>query len=78
MPLALYRSKEALGAPMPYVITNPSPTLRLHRMDRLFVLCGKQHVSTISRPDNSDDTDLQQQAQPPPSLPHSGSEHLES
>jgi len=45
LPLALYRCKEALGAPMPYVVTNPSPTLRLHRKDRLFVLCGKQHVA---------------------------------
>lgn len=49
MPLALFRSAEAMGAPAPYVVTNPRPDLRMHRLDRVFVLCGMEHVNPSQR-----------------------------
>ncbi|KAA0151732.1 hypothetical protein FNF29_04416 [Cafeteria roenbergensis] len=49
VPLALFRSAEALGAPAPYVVTNPRPDLRVHRQDRVFVLCGVEHVNPAPR-----------------------------
>jgi hypothetical protein len=49
IPLAVFRSPEALGAPSPYVVTNPRPDLRLHHKDRVFVLCGIEHVNPSPR-----------------------------
>ena len=49
LPLALFRSGAALGAPAPYVVTNPRPDLRVHREDRVFVLCGVEHVNPAPR-----------------------------
>lgn len=38
--LGIYRSALVHGAPLPYVVTNPSPKMRLHHDDRLYVLVG--------------------------------------
>lgn len=38
--IGVYRSPLVHSAPLPYVVTNPSPKMRLHRDDRLYVLVG--------------------------------------
>jgi hypothetical protein len=40
LPLALYRSNTVHHAPLPYVVTNPPPAMRLSEEDRLMVLVG--------------------------------------
>ena len=36
--IGVYRSPMVHAAPLPYVVASPSPKMRMHRQDRLFVL----------------------------------------
>lgn len=42
--VAVYRAAAAHGAPLPYVITNPPASLRLHEEDHILVLCAPAMV----------------------------------